>query len=230
MRVRNYSRLLEKVCPGGLHNPSVSGFTTRNFFTKTKSTMEKHYVLGTTIDGTIEGAEEACFGLGCFWGAERKFWQTKGVVSTAVGYRGGNTPDPSYSSVCSGSTYHAEIVRVLFDPTKVSYGELLHVFWGNHDPTQVDRQGNDRGTQYRSIIFYYNDQQKHQAEASKEAFERALRAKGYDKIATQIQPADKFPLYYAEDYHQQYLAKNPGGYCGLRGTGCYEPNEINRVL
>src|SRR3712207_5653430 len=155
--------------------------------------------------------------MGCFWGAERVFWQTEGVYSTAVGYAGGFTPNPAYEEVCSGRTGHTEAVLVVFDPKVLSYEELLKVFWENHDPTQGMRQGNDVGTQYRSAIYTYGDAQARAAEASKSAYEQALRAKGYDPITTEIRPAPEF--YFAEDYHQQYLAKNPGGYCGISGTG-----------
>ena len=189
-----------------------------------------HYVLNTPIKGDIPNTKEACFGLGCFWGAERKFWQTNGVVSTAVGYRGGPKANPNYNSVCSGTTDHAEVVRVVYDPAKVTYKELLHVFWANHDPTQVNRQGNDVGTQYRSCIFYYDEDQKRAAEVSRDSFQTNLTKKGYGKIATQLLSASDFPFYYAEDYHQQYLGKNPNGYCGLRGTGCYDPGEVNSLL
>jgi peptide-methionine (S)-S-oxide reductase len=164
-----------------------------------------------------EGLEKAIFGMGCFWGAERKFWQTKGVYSTAVGYAGGVTPNPTYREVCSGMTGHAEVVLVVFDPKAVSYEELLRVFWENHDPTQGMRQGNDVGTQYRSAIYAYSDEQKRAAEASREAYQEKLSESGHGRITTEI--ADAPELYYAEDYHQQYLAKNPDGYCGMGGTG-----------
>lgn len=164
-----------------------------------------------------EGSEVAMFGLGCFWGAERKFWQTPGVISTQVGYAAGFTPNPTYKEVCTGNTGHNEVVRVVFDPKKVTYDDLLKVFWENHDPTQGMRQGNDLGTQYRSGIYTSNAAQKRAAEASKEAYEKKLLAAGFGKITTEIIDAPEF--YYAEDYHQQYLAKNPDGYCGLGGTG-----------
>jgi len=164
-----------------------------------------------------EGAEVAMFGLGCFWGAERKFWQTPGVISTHVGYAAGFTPNPTYKEVCTGDTGHNEVVRVVFDPKKISFEDLLKLFWENHDPTQGMRQGNDIGTQYRSGIYTTSDAQKRAAEASKEAYEKKLLAAGFGKITTEIQEAPEF--YYAEDYHQQYLAKNPDGYCGLGGTG-----------
>ena len=156
------------------------------------------------------------FGLGCFWGAERKFWQTEGVYSTAVGYAAGLTPNPTYREVCSGMTGHNEVVLVAFDPTVVSYEELLKVFWESHNPTQGMRQGNDAGTQYRSGIYTYSDAQMAAAKASKEMYQKALEESGYGEITTEILPAPEF--YYAEEYHQQYLAKNPGGYCGLGGT------------
>ncbi len=171
-----------------------------------------------------EGLEVAAFGLGCFWGAERKFWQQDGVYTTAVGYAGGETPNPSYQEVCSGETGHTEMVLVVFDPKKTSYGQLLKVFWENHDPTQGMRQGNDHGTQYRSAIYTYSDEQKRQAEASRDAYQGALKAAGKGTITTEILSAPEF--YYAEDYHQQYLAKNPGGYCGIGGTGVSCPTGV----
>ena len=164
-----------------------------------------------------EGFAEAVFGLGCFWGAERRFWQTSGVYVTAVGYAGGVTPNPTYEEVCSGLTGHAEVVRVVFDPQVLSYADLLKVFWEAHDPTQGMRQGNDRGTQYRSAIYTLDAEQQEVAEASRRAYQVALAAAGRGTITTEIAPAGRF--YYAEDYHQQYLEKNPGGYCGLGGTG-----------
>jgi peptide-methionine (S)-S-oxide reductase len=177
-----------------------------------------HTVLNTPIDQPVQaGLEEAVFGMGCFWGAERKFWQTPGVFSTSVGYAGGNRQFPSYQQVCSGATGHAEVVRVVFDPKKVSYNDLLRVFWENHDPTQGNRQGNDVGTQYRSVIYTHSPEQREAALASKMAYESRLADKGYGKITTEI--ADAPPYYLAEEYHQQYLDKNPNGYCGLGGTG-----------
>ena len=170
------------------------------------------------------GLEQAVFGLGCFWGAERKFWQAPGVYTTAVGYAGGYTPNPTYEEVCSGRTAHAEVVLVVFDPKKVSYEQLLKVFWESHDPTQGMRQGNDVGTQYRSAIYTSSDEQRRAAEASRDAYQRALSARGYGAITTEIKPATEF--YYAEDYHQQYLAKNPMGYCGLGGTGVSCPTGL----
>jgi peptide-methionine (S)-S-oxide reductase len=155
--------------------------------------------------------------MGCFWGVERKFWQVPGVYSTAVGYAGGLTPNPTYEEVCSGMTGHNEVVRVVYDPSKVSYAQLLKVFWENHDPTQGMRQGNDAGTQYRSGIYYANDAQKRAAEETRQSYQGALNAKGLGDITTELLPAPDF--YYAEDYHQQYLQKNPGGYCGVGGTG-----------
>jgi peptide-methionine (S)-S-oxide reductase len=157
------------------------------------------------------------FGLGCFWGAERKFWELPGVYTTAVGYAGGLTPNPTYREVCTGMTGHNEAVLVVFDPTSIAYDDLLRVFWESHDPTQGMRQGNDVGTQYRSGIYFYDEQQRGAAEASRDAFQRELSKAGYGSITTEILPAPEF--YYAEDYHQQYLAKNPRGYCGLGGTG-----------
>ncbi|MEV5412385.1 peptide-methionine (S)-S-oxide reductase MsrA [Thermopolyspora sp. NPDC052614] len=164
-----------------------------------------------------EGTEIADFGLGCFWGAERKFWQTPGVVSTAVGYQGGYTENPTYEEVCTGLTGHAEVVRVVFDPAKVSYEELLKVFWEAHDPTQGMRQGNDVGTQYRSAIYTHSPSQEKSATASRDAYQQVLTAAGYGPITTEIAPAGEF--YYAEEYHQQYLFKVPNGYCGIGGTG-----------
>jgi len=155
--------------------------------------------------------------MGCFWGAERKFWEYPGVYTTAAGYAAGSTPNPTYREVCTGMTGHAEVVLVVFDPRVVSYGDLLKVFWENHDPTQGMRQGNDVGTQYRSGIYYFDDDQRRAAEASCDAFQHELSGAGFGPITTEILPAQEF--YYAEDYHQQYLAKNPGGYCGLGGTG-----------
>ncbi len=178
----------------------------------------KHEVLGTPIKGPVpEGMEEVVLGLGCFWGAERKFWQTPGVYSTAVGYAAGLTPNPTYREVCSGLTGHNEVVRVVFDPKKVNFEGLLKVFWESHNPTQGMRQGNDVGTQYRSGIYYTSEAQKRAAEASRDAYQKALSAQGHGAITTEILPAPAF--YYAEDYHQQYLEKNPDGYCGLGGTG-----------
>jgi peptide-methionine (S)-S-oxide reductase len=181
-------------------------------------TAPTHYVNGAALKGPYpESAEKALFGLGCFWGAERKFWQMPGVIVTAVGYAGGSTPNPTYEEVCSGMTGHTEAVLVVFDPSQVSYEQLLKTFWESHDPTQGMRQGNDVGTQYRSRIYYYSDEQRREAEASKAAYETALKARGLPAITTEIEPAPEF--YFAEGYHQQYLAKNPAGYCGLGGTG-----------
>jgi peptide-methionine (S)-S-oxide reductase len=177
-----------------------------------------HEVLGTPMQPPFPaGIETAVFGMGCFWGAERIFWQTPGVYSTAAGYAGGFTPNPTYKEVCSGQTGHTEVVLVAFDPAKVSYEELLRRFWESHDPTQGMRQGADVGTQYRSAIYTTSDEQRAAAEASRDAYQRELSAAGYGKITTEILPAG--PFYYAEDYHQQYLEKVPGGYCGIGGTG-----------
>ena len=164
-----------------------------------------------------DGLERALFGMGCFWGAEKKFWSVPGVYSTAVGYAGGHTPNATYREVCTGMTGHNEVVLVVFDPKVVAYDDLLKVFWENHDPTQWMRQGNDSGTQYRSGIYYFDDAQRRSAERTRDAFQTRLKASGYGAITTEIVPAPDF--YYAEDYHQQYLAKNPDGYCGLGGTG-----------
>lgn len=176
-----------------------------------------HAVLGTSMRAFPEGSRTAMFGLGCFWGAERTFWQLPGVVSTQVGYAAGHTPNPTYHEVCSGRTGHAEVVRVVYDPARVAYEELLKVFWESHDPTQGMRQGGDVGTQYRSGIYAYGAEQRAAAESSKVAYEAKLREAGFGPITTEILDAPEF--YYAEDDHQQYLAKNPGGYCGLGGTG-----------
>jgi len=182
-------------------------------------TAAKHAVLGTSLKGPYpEGLEQAVFGLGCFWGAERIFWQLgDGIYTTAVGYAGGPTPNPTYEEVCSGRTGHTEVVLVVYDPKKISYDRLLRAFWESHNPTQGMRQGNDVGTQYRSAIYTFSPAQRKAADASKTAYDKALQAKGFDPISTEIADAGEF--YFAEDYHQQYLAKNPGGYCGLGGTG-----------
>jgi peptide-methionine (S)-S-oxide reductase len=177
-----------------------------------------HFVNGARLTPPWpEGLEVADFALGCFWGAERKFWQQPGVYSTAVGYQAGFTPNPTYREVCSGMTGHAEVVRVVFDPKKISYDQLLRVFWESHDPTQGMRQGNDTGTQYRSGIYYHGEAQKRAAEASRDAYAKELQRNGYGSITSELVAAPEF--YYAEDYHQQYLAKNPNGYCGIGGTG-----------
>ncbi len=177
-----------------------------------------HFVNGERLEPPYpEGTQMAMFALGCFWGAEKTFWETPGVVVTAVGYAGGVTPNPTYKEACSGRTGHAEAVRVVFDPERVSYEDLLRVFWENHDPTQGMRQGNDIGTQYRSAIYTYGDEQRRAAEASRDAYQRALSAAGYGEITTEITDAPEF--YFAEDHHQQYLAKNPQGYCPDHSTG-----------
>ena len=179
---------------------------------------ERHFVNGRALTPPYPaGFEVAEFGLGCFWGAERKFWQAPGVWVTAAGYQGGTTPNPDYEEVCSGMTGHAEAVRVVFDPKATSYEAMLKLFWESHDPTQGMRQGNDVGTQYRSAIYTHSEEQRRKAEASRDAYQRMLSAAGYGPITTEIRAAPEF--YFAEDYHQQYLAKNPGGYCGLGGTG-----------
>lgn len=178
----------------------------------------EHYVSGNPIKPPFpEGFQQAVFGLGCFWGAERRFWETDGVYTTAVGYAGGITPNPSYEEVCSGLTGHTEVVLVVYDPAQVAYPELLKVFWESHDPTQGMRQGNDVGTQYRSAIYTFGDEQQALAERSRDEYQQALTAAGYGPISTEIGPAG--PFYYAESFHQQYLAKVPSGYCGLGGTG-----------
>ena len=185
---------------------------------------ERHYVLGTPLKGPFpENLRQAMFGLGCFWGAEKLFWPLPGVYSTAVGYAGGYTPNPTYQEVCTGRTGHNEVVRVIFDPSILSYDELLRRFWEAHDPTQGMRQGNDRGTQYRSGIYTFDADQQARAEASRERYQQELNRRGLGAITTEILPAPGF--YFAEDYHQQYLAKNPDGYCGLGGTGVCLPPE-----
>jgi peptide-methionine (S)-S-oxide reductase len=185
-----------------------------------------HFVNGKPIRPPFAAhLQQAVFALGCFWGAERRFWETPGVEVTAVGYCGGALQDPDYRTVCTGSTGHAEAVLVVFDPTLVSYAELLQVFWESHDPTQGMRQGNDIGTQYRSAIFTVDDSQGQQALASRSLYESALSQQGYGSITTEVLPLETF--WYAEDYHQQYLAKNPGGYCGLGGTGVQCPSGLD---
>ena len=179
---------------------------------------DTHFVNGNPIKGPFaEGLEQAVFGMGCFWGVERRFWETPGVFSTAVGYAGGSTPHATYEQVCSGNTGHAEVVLVVFDPQTILYPELLTIFWENHDPTQGMRQGNDRGSQYRSVILTSSASQQSAAIASADAYQQQLSAAGFGAITTEITPLGE--LYYAEEYHQQYLAKNPGGYCGVDGTG-----------
>jgi peptide-methionine (S)-S-oxide reductase len=189
---------------------------------------DRHLVLGTPLRPPFpDGMETAVFGLGCFWGAERKFWQVDGVYTTAVGYAGGFTPNPTYEEVCSGRTGHAEVVLVVFDPAKVDYDTLLKVFWESHDPTQGMRQGNDVGTQYRSVILTSSAEQRAKAEASRQAYQQKLTAAGFGEITTEI--ADAGTFYYAEDYHQQYLDRNPNGYCGLGGTGVSCPVGLARA-
>ena len=184
-----------------------------------------HTILGTPLAGPWpDGTQTAVFGLGCFWGAEKDFWQLPGVVTTAVGYAGGTTPNPTYQEACTGRTGHAEVVLVAFDPTRISYELLLKTFWENHDPTQGMRQGNDVGTSYRSIILSASDEQRRLAEASRDAYQAMLSAAGYGRITTEIAPAG--PFYYAEDYHQQYLDKNPRGYCPNHSTGVKLPADF----
>jgi peptide-methionine (S)-S-oxide reductase len=179
---------------------------------------ESHFVNGNPLRAPFpENLQQAVFGLGCFWGAERKFWELDGVYTTAVGYAGGSMPDPDYKTVCSGSSGHAEVVLVVFDPTVVSYEDLLRVFWESHNPTQGMRQGNDTGTQYRSVVYTFDNVQLETANRSRDAYGQQLAAAGHGAITSEILGLDTF--YYAEDYHQQYLAKNPGGYCGIGGTG-----------
>lgn len=181
-------------------------------------TSKNHFVNGVSLKGPYpDGLERAVFGMGCFWGVERIFWQLPGVYVTAAGYAAGYTPNPTYEEVCSGRTGHNEVVLVVFDPKKITYAQLLKAFWEGHNPTQGMRQGNDTGTQYRSGIYFYSPEQEKEAVASRDAYQKALDEKRYGQITTEIVPAGEF--YFAEDYHQQYLAKNPGGYCGLGGTG-----------
>jgi len=188
-----------------------------------------HFVNGHPLAPPFsDGLARAMFAMGCFWGAERMFWQLPGVYSTAVGYAAGQTPNPTYREVCSGMTGHTEAVLVVYDPAAIRYEELLKVFWESHDPTQGMRQGNDVGTQYRSGIYYYDEAQREAAEAARDAFQRELVKARYGRITTEIIPAPEF--YYAEDYHQQYLAKNPGGYCGLGGTGVTCSTGVDRVV
>jgi peptide-methionine (S)-S-oxide reductase len=187
-----------------------------------------HFVNGAPLQPPFPvGTELATFGMGCFWGAEKKFWELPGVVSTMVGYAGGLTPNPTYREVCSGRTGHTEVVQVVFDPKKVSYEELLKVFWENHDPTQGMRQGNDAGTQYRSALYTHSDAQAKAAAASREEYQRVLDKAGYGSITTEVRSAPDF--FYAEDYHQQYLAKNPDGYCGIGGTGVSCPIGVAKA-
>jgi peptide-methionine (S)-S-oxide reductase len=181
-------------------------------------TTNKHFVNGNVLQPPFcEGLQQIIFGLGCFWGAERKFWKLDGIYTTAVGYAGGFTPNPSYQEVCTGMTGHNEVVLVVYEPKKINFEQLLKVFWEAHDPTQGMRQGNDRGTQYRSSIYTFTDEQRQAAENSRTIYQARLKQQGYGPITTEIMAAPEF--YYAEDYHQQYLAKNPDGYCGLGGTG-----------
>lgn len=186
-----------------------------------------HVVTGEPLDAAFDDFGRITLAMGCFWGAERKFWQAPGVISTSVGYIAGHTPNPSYEEVCSGRTGHTEAVRAIFDPKVTSYEEMLRLFWESHDPTQGMRQGNDRGTQYRSGLYYYDDEQKDLALSSRDAFQARLSAAGYGKITTEILAAPEY--YFAEDYHQQYLAKNPNGYCGLGGTGVSCPIGLTRA-
>ncbi|WP_411077085.1 peptide-methionine (S)-S-oxide reductase MsrA [Streptomyces sp. cmx-10-25] len=194
------------------------------------SVPARHTVLGNPLVGPYpEGLEVADFALGCFWGAERKFWQTEGVWTTLVGYQGGFTRNPSYEEVCSGLTGHTEVVRVVFDPSEVSYESLLKLFWESHDPTQGFRQGNDVGTQYRSAVYTHSPAQAATAEASREAYQKVLTGSGYGGITTHVLPADDRPFYPAETYHQQYLDKNPAGYCGIGGTGVSCPIGVAKA-
>jgi peptide-methionine (S)-S-oxide reductase len=202
---------------------ALPGRATRSF-----PIPDRHFVLGTPLEPPFpEGTETVIVGLGCFWGAERKFWELPGVHTTAVGYAAGYTPNPTYEEVCSGKTGHNEVVLVAFDPAQVSFEDVLKTFWENHDPTQGMRQGNDVGTQYRSGIYLTSDAQRTVAEASKAAYQQKLTEAGYGEISTEILDAPEF--FYAEDYHQQYLAKNPAGYCGLGGTGVSCPIGVARA-
>lgn len=186
---------------------------------------EHHHVLGTRMKPPFpDGTQKATFGMGCFWGAEKAFWELDGVYSTQVGYAGGYTENPTYREVCSGRTGHAEVVRVIYDPDEIAYEELLKVFWENHDPTQGMRQGADVGTQYRSALYWYDDEQREAAEASRRAYQEKLQEEGHGEISTEFREAPEF--YYAEENHQQYLAKNPGGYCGIGGTGVSCPTGL----
>ncbi len=184
----------------------------------------RHVVLGTPMEPPFPGLELAVFGMGCFWGAEERFWRVRGVHSTAAGYSGGHTPNPTYEEVCSGLTGHAEVVRIAFDPRVTSYEAMLEIFWENHDPTQGMRQGADIGTQYRSVIHWHSDQQRREAEALRDLYQARLRDSGFGDITTEIARAAEF--YYAEDHHQQYLARNPFGYCGHGGTGVSCPAHV----
>jgi peptide-methionine (S)-S-oxide reductase len=209
--------MLEKLLYGNKMN-TVSAEEALPGRTAEMPVPDRHDVLGTPLRPPFpEGLEQAVFGLGCFWGAERLFWELDGVYTTAVGYAGGHTPNPTYEEVCSARTGHTEAVLVVFDPKVISYEELLRVFWEGHDPTQGMRQGNDVGTQYRSAVYTFSDAQREAAEASRGRYQEALRAAGRGEITTEI--AEAGPFYYAEDYHQQYLSKVPNGYCGLGGTG-----------
>ena len=209
---------------------ALPGRATRPFVVPERpfSVPERHFVLGTPLEPPFpDGLQQVVFGMGCFWGAERKFWTADGVYTTAVGYAGGFTPNPTYEEVCSGRTGHAEVVLVVFDPKVTSIDEMLRVFWENHDPTQGMRQGNDVGSQYRSTVYTSDAAQASVVEASRAMFAERLHAANYDEITTEIAPASTF--YYAEDYHQQYLAKNPSGYCGLGGTGVSCPIGVGRT-
>jgi peptide-methionine (S)-S-oxide reductase len=202
---------------------ALPGRATRPF-----TVPDRHFVLGTPLEPPFpDGFDQAIFGMGCFWGAERKFWEASGIYTTVVGYAGGFTPNPTYEEVSSGRTGHNEVVLAVFDPARTSYEEMLRVFWENHDPTQGMRQGNDRGTQYRSGIYTFGSEQLEAAEASREMFQEQLAASGFSTITTEIIEAPTF--FYAEDYHQQYLAKNPGGYCGMGGTGVSCPIGLART-
>jgi peptide-methionine (S)-S-oxide reductase len=210
------SQEIQMFSPRKIHMPTAE--TALPGRSNTIPTAPKHFITGEPLKGPFpEGAQTAMFGMGCFWGVERKFWQAPGVLGTAAGYAGGFTPNATYEEICSGATGHNEVVLVHFDPAKISYEQLLKLFWENHDPTQGMRQGNDMGTQYRSGVYWFNDAQRAAAEKSRNAYAQALKKSGYGEITTEILPAPEF--YYAEAYHQQYLAKNPRGYCSVGGTG-----------
>ena len=208
----------------------ISGISNLLGIGRTESSKLHHVLKTPLIKPPSDVYQSVSFGMGCFWGAERKFWQTGKVVSTSVGYQGGNKVDPTYEEVCTGKTGHIEVVNVAFDNKEISFKELLDVFWANHDPTQLNRQGNDRGTQYCTAIFYYNEEQKQHAEQTRDEFQKRLSANGYGEIVTKILDGNEHPFYFAEDYHQQYLSKNPNGYCGLKGTGCYDPDTIRLTV
>ncbi|KAJ8907208.1 hypothetical protein NDN08_003689 [Rhodosorus marinus] len=207
--------------PYGIFFRNLTDFAKGSAVKMSMQVADKHAVLGNPMEADFasQGLATALVGLGCFWGAERKFWEMKGVYSTAVGYSGGSNAQPSYKAVCSGTTGHAEVVRIIYDPSIVSFGEILDTFWDSHDPTTLNRQGNDVGSQYRSVVYYSTPEEKAAIEDSRDRFTEVLQANGYGPVVTEISEMPTF--YFAEDYHQQYLHKNPWGYCGLGGTGLY---------